>query len=280
MTLYPSPINFNQAWHDCTAQDSSHRGDAAVDLAFWQEHAAGYDQNSRSPGRYENTLAAIRALVLPSDRLLDVGAGAGRFALPLAQSVQQVTALDHARPMLTILQQRAAEQKIENVTTIESAWEDAVVEPHDVVLAAWSLYRLPDMLTGMQKLIAATQRTLIIVAGVGHSIRHDPLLKRFWSDADRMETPMHTYYHGILWQAGAHADLKIVYEHHQLEGETPQAIAQQLAPDQASGHEIKSFAEQLAQQMVPTAGGWRYERSIPVGLLVWENSNKSTRKIF
>ena len=46
---YPCPLDFNRAWHSCTAQDASHRGDAAVDLAYWQTHAAGYDRHSLSP---------------------------------------------------------------------------------------------------------------------------------------------------------------------------------------------------------------------------------------
>lgn len=65
--IYPCPIDFNQAWHACTAQDPSHRGDAAVDLAYWQTHAAEYDEHSLSPGYYEGTLAAIQKLVRPDD---------------------------------------------------------------------------------------------------------------------------------------------------------------------------------------------------------------------
>jgi 2-polyprenyl-3-methyl-5-hydroxy-6-metoxy-1,4-benzoquinol methylase len=169
MNCYPCPIDFAQAWHDCTAQDPSHRGAAAVDLAYWHTHAAGYDEPSRAPGYYEETLAAIQALVNASDTLLDVGAAAGRFALPLARCVRRVTALDHARPMLAILQQKVEQQAITNLTLVEAAWEVATVEPHDVVLAAWSLYRLPDILASIKKLIAATRRTLIVVAGAGHS---------------------------------------------------------------------------------------------------------------
>lgn len=267
---YPTPIDFNAAWHSCTAQDPSHRGDAAVDLAYWEAHATGYDDHSRTPGRYEGTLAALQSLVRPEDTLLDVGAGTGRFALPLARHVRHVTALDHARPMLTLLQEQAAQQKLHNLSLIEAPWETAVVEPHDVVLAAWSLYRLPDMLTGMQKLIAATRRTLIIVAGAGNSIRHDPLLRRFWPDQDRDDTPMHIYYYGVLWQAGVHPELRIVYDRHLLYGATPQAIAQQLAPAAATAAEIDAFTESLYPQMEQQATGWCYVRPVPVGLLIWQ----------
>ena len=270
MTHYPCPIDFAAAWHSCTAQDPNHRGDAAVDLAFWQEHAAGYDEHSRSPGYYEGALDAIGALVRPDDTLLDVGAGAGRFALPLARRVKQVTALDHARPMLDILQRRAGAQGIGNLSLVEAAWEDAEVEPHDVVLAAWSLYRLPDMLVGMKKLIAATRRTLIIVAGAGHSIRHDAVLRDLWPHADHNDTPMHIYYYGVLWQAGVHPELYIVQDHHLIRGETPQQIARQLAPDCATPTELDAFCIRLLPQMRQTVTGWRYEHPVPVGLLVWQ----------
>ncbi len=275
MTHYPTPIDFAAAWHSCTAQDPHHRADAAVDLAFWQEHAAGYDEHSRSPGYSEGTLAAISALVHSADTLLDVGAGAGRFALPLARQVKHVTALDHARPMLDILAQRAQAQRIDNLSLVEAAWEDTEVEPHDVVLAAWSLYRLPDMLAGMKKLIAATRRRLIIVAGAGHTIRHDPLQRRFWSRADQHDTPMHIYYYGILWQVGVHPELHIVHDHHLIRGETPQQIARQLAPECATPAELAAFAETLRPQMIQTAEGWCYDHPVPVGLLVWQAGSQT-----
>lgn len=270
---YPVPIDFNAAWHSCTAQDPSHRGVAAVDLAYWESHAAGYDDHSRAPGHYEGTLAAIQSLVRSEDTLLDVGAGTGRFALPLARHVRHVTALDHARPMLTLLQEQAAQQKLHNFSLIEAPWETAVVEPHDVVLAAWSLYRLPDMLAGMQKLVAATRRTLIIVAGAGNSIRHEPFLRRFWPEQDRDDTPMHIYYYGVLWQAGVHPELRIVYDRYLLHGATPQAIAQQLAPAAATAAELEAFTESLYPQLEQQATGWRYIRPVPVGLLIWQKQD-------
>src|SRR3954470_20587025 len=42
----------------------------------------------------EPTLLALRALVAPDDVVLDIGAGGGRYVLPLALACRQVIALD------------------------------------------------------------------------------------------------------------------------------------------------------------------------------------------
>lgn len=201
--------NFSQAWHALTAQDPNHRDTASKDLAFWQQHAQGYDANASTPDRYAATLAAIRAYVRPTDTLLDVGAGSGRFAIPLANDVQHITALDHAAPMLDLLQHKQAAQQISNISIDQTTWESANVAQHDVVLAAWSLYRVPDILAAMHKLIATTRRTLIIVTSPGNAPD---------------DTPMHLYFYGALWQAGVFPEIKIAWE--QPTGEpAPQPVA-------------------------------------------------------
>lgn len=189
--------DFAQMWHALTDADPNHRGEQSADLTFWREHAAAYDANTATPDRFAATLKAIQQHLRPTDTLLDVGAGTGRFALPLAKSVRQLTALDHADPMLDILRQKSARQQVDNIIVQQAAWEAANVPKHDVVLAAWSLYRLPDIIAGMRKLIAATRRTLIIVTSPGHA-----------PDG----TPMHIYFYGALWQAGVFPEIKIVWE--------------------------------------------------------------------
>ncbi len=121
----------------------------------------------------------------------------------------------------------------------------------------------------MQKLIAATRRTLIIVAGAGHSIRHDPLQHAIWPQADQPDTPMHIYYYGILWQAGVHAEIQIVYDRPQLVGESPQQIARKLAPQQATAAALNQYTAALSPQLIQAEDGWHYEQPVPVGLLVW-----------
>ena len=74
-------------------------------------------------------LDALLQLVRPGDRWLDIGAGAGRYALPLARALAptggEVVAVDPSRSMLDALREIAAEHGIDNVRPVEVRWPPA-----------------------------------------------------------------------------------------------------------------------------------------------------------
>jgi SAM-dependent methyltransferase len=88
----------------------------------------------------DEVLDHLLPLALPDDAWLDVGAGAGRYALPLALHVREVIALDPSPGMLAALRDEAAEHEIGNVRTIEARWPvDPALRPSptaDAVLIA------------------------------------------------------------------------------------------------------------------------------------------------
>ena len=70
----------------------------------------------------DDVLSALLALARPDDTWLDIGAGAGRFALPLARHVREVIALDPSRGMLDGLRDGMRESRIANVRVVEGRW--------------------------------------------------------------------------------------------------------------------------------------------------------------
>ena len=90
----------------------------------------------------EPALDALLALVQPGERWLDIGAGAGRYALPIARALApsggEVIALDPSASMLGGLREIAAEHDIDNVRTVEGRWPPADPTPFaaDVALIA------------------------------------------------------------------------------------------------------------------------------------------------
>lgn len=67
-------------------------------------------------------LAALLDLARPNETWLDIGAGAGRFALPLALAVREVVALDPSAGMLEALRVGMSEHGIPNIRVVEARW--------------------------------------------------------------------------------------------------------------------------------------------------------------
>jgi len=267
------PIDFIAAWEASLRQRPNPRLDPAEDRAFWQQHAAQYDARAGRDATATQSLALIERLLRPDDTLLDVGAGTGRFAIPLARQVRSVTALDQSAAMLDVLAQKAAQARVTNICRLEAEWPDAPVEPHDVVLAAWSLYRQIDLGAALARLIAATRRTLVLLSGVGNHPPHRALLERHCGAWAESEHPTHLYLAGALWQMGALADVRIIAERHSVGGATAQDIAQQLALPSASPEAIAALAEALQPLLEAHANGWQYHYQQHAGVVIWHVGN-------
>jgi CTP:molybdopterin cytidylyltransferase MocA/SAM-dependent methyltransferase len=81
-------------------------------------------------------LDVLAAEARPDETWLDIGAGAGRFALPIALRVREVIALDPSERMLAGLHEIAARHGITNVRTILARWPVPDPPRGDVALIA------------------------------------------------------------------------------------------------------------------------------------------------
>lgn len=70
----------------------------------------------------EPVLELLREVVEPGETWLDIGGGAGRYALPIALLAGEVMALDPSNGMLDALRDQMAEFNIPNILPIEGRW--------------------------------------------------------------------------------------------------------------------------------------------------------------
>ncbi len=113
------------------------------------------------------TLDLLVEIARPGETWLDIGAGAGRYALPLALRVGEVIALDPSEGMLEALRLGMAEHGIRNVSPIRARWPlDAGAGSHpraDVALIAhlgYDVERIGEFLDAME---AAAGRLCVAV---------------------------------------------------------------------------------------------------------------------
>jgi hypothetical protein len=123
-------------------------------------------------------LDAIARELQPDWTLLDVGAGAGRLAVPLAKRCRSVTCVEPSQSMGDALLKSVEAAGIRNIRLVRSTWEDASVQPHDAVLCAHVLYTVRDVATFTWKLTTHAHHKVLAVL---HQVQPQLEISRaFW----------------------------------------------------------------------------------------------------
>lgn len=108
---------------------------------------------------------ALEALVRPQDTVLDIGAGGGRFSVPLARTVRHVIAVEPSEAMRGTLA-AAAEEAGVSVDVRDGRWPDPEwAETVDVSLAAHVFYDIEDIGPFLDAMERHTRRTCVVMAG-------------------------------------------------------------------------------------------------------------------
>lgn len=93
---------------------------------FYAPIAASFKADPHRSG--EDVLDHLRRLARAGETWIDIGGGAGRYALPIALIADSVTVVDPSQGMLALLREGAAEHGIDNVHAVEGRWPDAAGE--------------------------------------------------------------------------------------------------------------------------------------------------------
>src|SRR5215471_9734425 len=207
-----SSMSALEAWKQrVTAhREQSHRMRSALGMTGqdrWEPFSSFFKADPRRTDDMEvNRLAQE---VTPVTTLLDVGAGAGRFALPLALCCKQVTAVEPSPSMSETLRHLAAEAGIDNVTLVASPWDEAEVEPADVVLSAHVIYSIEDIGPFVLKLAAhARQRVCMPTFMRPPRARYNAFWP--WVHGEvKQELPGAAELMQVLWELGIYPNLEM-----------------------------------------------------------------------
>jgi SAM-dependent methyltransferase len=104
------------------------------------------------------------------ETVLDIGCGPGTLAIPLAKKVKHVIAIDFSRNMLDELEEYAAREGVNNITTYHIGWEDDwSALPHiDIAVASRSM-EVADMNHALEKMSKIAKKACYLTYKVGGS---------------------------------------------------------------------------------------------------------------
>jgi SAM-dependent methyltransferase len=147
--------------------------------------------------------------VAPTMTVLDVGGGAGRFALPLALRCQHVTVVEPSPSLGESLCQIAAEAGIGNVSLVAKRWEEAEVEPADVVLSAHVIYMVEDIRAFVTKMVAHARQKVLMPTFMRSPIARYAPFWRWVHGEDKHELPGAGELMQVLREMDLYPDLEI-----------------------------------------------------------------------
>ncbi len=150
---------------------------ATSPVDHWRPYAR---QFSADPRRSDDEL--LKRLLLeisPGDTVINVGAGGGRLALPIALHGSHVTAVEPSPAMGEVLLSVAQEHHVNNISLVRSEWQEATVDPADQTLCVHVLYTIQDI-GGFVTMLEdhARKQVMVVLYGAPPQSQNYPLWRK------------------------------------------------------------------------------------------------------
>lgn len=213
-------INWNKLWMNALTSSKSSYGlksdeDEIGCAKIWNsaDSAAKYDQTAR----LNNCASAVEKIskmhIEPDYTVLDIGAGPGTLAIPLARRVKKVTAIEPGLGMLECLKDHIRKECIENIVCVNKKWEDVSLddtEKHDVVIASFSL-EMSDLQDALRKMNDFAKQHVYIFWNIGKS-DWVTYYEKIWPKVHNrsyIPGPGTNYVYNILYEMGIYANIQV-----------------------------------------------------------------------
>jgi SAM-dependent methyltransferase len=194
-------VDWVERWKAVVA-DRATLASGHADSGYWDRRARSYARSTHA--RSDEFLQVVEPYLGPRKTLIDVGAGTGRHATPLAERLEWVTAVEPSEGMRSHIPQR------ENMTVIASTWEDAEVAPADLVICSHVMYGVAEPVPFLEKLQkAARERVFVMMRETDLPHPAAELRKRLIGDSGP-RLPRFSELFMLLLQIGVAADVDFI----------------------------------------------------------------------
>lgn len=213
-------IDWNEAWKKPHGEEEKKSGFVSCGRRWTDPERCRRFSDAMKEDNWAGSYSRIQAMdITPTSRILDVGAGPGSLAIPLAKKVAHVTAVEPSGGMLTCLKENIAEAGIENITIVPKKWEDVNIRsdlnpPYDIVFASYSL-GFADLKEGLLKMDAMSSKYVYIFWFADMRSPWQRNYREIWEDLYGVPAPSGTKVNivfNLLNQIGIFANVEVTKE--------------------------------------------------------------------
>jgi SAM-dependent methyltransferase len=209
-------LDWNKLWIDAQWQNiDSGRGGECWHSWADKETAKEYFHHSLRSPTAKARIADICSLIQPGGRVLDVGAGPGNIAIPVAKIAGHLTAVEPAPGMAEVLQEQIALENMDNILFINKKWDDVDTEelrpPYDLTFASFSMGMI-DLKTSIEKMMEVTLGTIVIFwhAGIQSWDRESMDIWPLLHHKPYYPVPESNIIFNLLYSMGIYPDIKVL----------------------------------------------------------------------
>ena len=240
---------------------------------FWKDLAPMFRAD---PHRTDDeALNAISELISPDSTVLDVGGGAGRFAVALSFKCESVTVVDPSESMLEQLHEAIAEARRANVFSVHSDWESADIEQQDIVLCAHVVYGVADIRAFIEKINAHARGRVVLLSFVDSPQSNVAQLWEPVHGERRINLPAMPELVNVLWEMDIYPSVRMLTSTTAQSFESVDAATEELsnrlflAQDSPARLRLEAVIEDYLES---TGEGWRIVGARPVrqGVIWWD----------
>ncbi len=216
---------------------------------------ANFAQQFRAdPSRTDDALVNhLRRTIAPGQVVMDVGAGGGRLALPLALDAEKVIAVEPSPSMCRVLREAAEEFDVKNVDVVEAGWLDADVPKADVAICVHVLYVIQEIEAFVRKLEQHADQVMVVMYQAPPQSQIYPMWEPVHG-VPRLPLPSLPEFLDVLEELGIKPGVQVVHTERNRGFESLEVAKEQLArrlyvlPDTAEMERLETMLPQVLEE--------------------------------
>ena len=172
-----------------------------------------------SPVRPDPLLDFVLEKLTGVQSFLDIGAGNGRWTIPVAKVARNVTVIEPSNSMLEMLRENVAKARLDNIRILQGRWEETDIESHDIVSCTHAIYETRDFTAFIRKMEETARERCYLVLRLPP---HDGIIgELFWKiHGHPYDSPNAHLAYNALYSMGIYPNMLVEEDMHNWKDNT------------------------------------------------------------